>query len=242
MPDPQPLPRPPIVEAILNVRILPQIESDALNDAVTPALSKLFSGRRDRTVTNTTLSSDGAVTSQSSIDGVLLDMADRSRTLLIGRSEFGLSALKGAYPGWEAFLGEFQGVWAEFHQHRPVECVTRISTRFINRIRVPLAGLDLDDYFQIGLRVPPRLPQQLAGFSVREQVPIRDGLMVLINFVSAGQPTETDLELLLDIDTKMDLDGLQVEDDAIWQHFNELRGLKNEAFFGSVTERLLEVL
>ena len=88
--------------------------------------------------------------------GHKLSNADRTRYIMIQPLQFGVIQ-HAPYAGWDAFYKEAHGHWQALKKIIKHKAVSRVSTRYINRIDIPAAVgtlIDLSKYFTIGLSLP----------------------------------------------------------------------------------------
>jgi uncharacterized protein (TIGR04255 family) len=78
------------------------------------------------------------------------------------------------YAGWEPFRDEARRLWNTYRQTaRPLR-VARVALRYVNRLNLPLPVAELKDYLRTSPEVSPDLPQELAGFFMQLNIPLRD--------------------------------------------------------------------
>jgi len=143
---------------------------------------------------------------------------------------------------WEPL---FEGIWAAWLGYREVlrpDRVLRVSTRFINRIDIP-TGQNLDDYFLISPRMPEGAPDILSAYSSVMSIPYAQRKTQA--FVKLGldvsNSNQTIQAMILDLDILHPCDLAPNDNEAISSEIQDLRPLKNELFFGSLTEKALEL-
>jgi uncharacterized protein (TIGR04255 family) len=178
-----------------------------------------------------------------SLAGRLFKSADGTQVAQAKVDGFSFSRLP-PYTSWDSTLDTAWRLWEIYRDvFRPIR-VARVSTRYINRISLPGPAVDFDEYLTIGPRMPPNIPQFLASFNVAMAIPdLAPDTTCLLRAVHDGAPTsDLRVPVIVDIDVVRvcDLDpgdavGLR---DAI----ESLRSIKNAVFFGSLTEKGLEVL
>ena len=161
--------------------------------------------------------------------------------ILARREGFVLSRLN-PYDTWDNLVAEARPLWKEYCDVCKPEAITRVATRYINRIELPFDGLDFDDYLTTAPKVPHGLPQTLGHFFSRIVVPDRDsGASIAISQVlEAVNPTTGKVAILIDIDVYKELD-LSIDSEELWGLLNKMRDLKNCAFFDNLTPRALEL-
>ena len=121
--------------------------------------------------------------------------------------------------------------------------VHRIGLRFINRIPMPSGEVELDDFLYDGPQPPRNLDFLVRGFldKITFSVP---GHPYLITVVRTDSPSVSeggavDYAIILDIDVYLQ-ETFEVDDSRIREHFEDMRILKNEVFWGSIPPALLE--
>jgi uncharacterized protein (TIGR04255 family) len=120
------------------------------------------------------------------------------------------------------------------------KAITRLGARFINNLSIPQTASDLCEFLVPGPMVPPGLPQSLQSFLSR--IEIADVVNKRIGIIAQllqGLSTDGKLSVLLDIDA-VRVGAFVAADPAVWEIADSLRDFKNEMFFGSVTDLLLE--
>jgi len=140
----------------------------------------------------------------------------------------------------------FDGAWEAWLAYR--DCVRpdrilRVSTRFLNRIEIP-AGRDLDEYFVISPKMPERAPNFLLGYSSALSIPFPDlGVQATVRLTmnASSVDNRTVQPLILDLDILFPCDFGPTDDTAIRRSISALRPIKNDLFFGSLTETAMEL-
>ncbi|MCL4506465.1 MAG: TIGR04255 family protein [Chloroflexi bacterium] len=85
------------------------------------------------------------------------------------------------YAGWDQFRADIDHCLATyFDTIRPVG-VRQIGLRYINRIEIPSASIQIDDYLLAVPRIPPQIPRTFTAWVQRVEIPYTDanGLLVL---------------------------------------------------------------
>lgn len=145
------------------------------------------------------------------------------------------------YDRWHPFRDEARRLWTQFDQKLAPATVNRIAVRYVNRIDIPSASIDLKEYFRTSPEIAPELQQGLSGFFMRLQIPQPDIKgEVLFTQTIVPPSTEGTVSVVLDIDLFRTVD-IPSCDDGIWQLFEALHVRKNEIFESSVTDRTREL-
>lgn len=146
------------------------------------------------------------------------------------------------YEDWPSLVKETKRVWSIYKERMRSANVVRVATRFINNLQLPLAP---GDSFQIYLEkfadVPEEAPQALTSFFQRLQLIDKSSLAsVNLTLALESAPFSGPAPVILDIDAFV-LKDLDPNGTELWNILNDLRELKNRCFFGTLTERALEL-
>ena len=144
-----------------------------------------------------------------------------------------------SYAGWDDLKSEAKKLWALYKAAKPELKIARISIRYINQIQLP-GGLEFEDYLCQSPSTPATMPDVVGGFLTRIEVPYEDlGVTAAITTL-LDTWDQDNLNVILDIDV-LKTRNLELTDDALWDTFDSLQEIKNDAFFGSITEKTKEL-
>lgn len=172
--------------------------------------------------------------------GYIYSTSDRKQVLIAAKNGFTFSRLA-PYDRWETFRDEAQRLWNIYNSAVPVETLTRIATRYINRIDIPLPVVDLKDFLRTVPEVSPDLPQSLNGYFMQLQIPQEDiQAMVILNqaIIPPSNPDVT--SILLDIDVSKE-SYLLLEDD-FWEDLEILHTKLDSVFESCITDKVRELI
>jgi uncharacterized protein (TIGR04255 family) len=172
--------------------------------------------------------------------GVRLRTEDKKTVAQFRIDGFTFNRLR-PYTRWEKILPEAVRLWGVYVGLANPQGITRLALRYINHLSLPRPGVELDDYIVTAPRVPPSVPQVLSGFTTRLVLEHAERRMK----ANVTQALELGVEtsapsLLFDIDVYRAGD-LEINSAAVTGVLGDLREYKNEIFFGSLTERFVEV-
>ncbi len=144
------------------------------------------------------------------------------------------------YTTWEEVFGEARRLWSIYVQvARPLE-VSRLAVRYINRLRLP-APAELGQYLSAPPVLPEPIPQTIREFLTRVVVDAPERRLSAILVQALDAPLDPSaMQVLLDIDAFRE-PARPADDPSLSEIFEQLRALKNEIFFASVTERTVEM-
>ena len=140
------------------------------------------------------------------------------------------------YTNWKTVLAEAKTLWELYVKTAKPELITRLATRYINRMDIPLPMNDFRQYLTAPPNIPDSLRQDVSHFLTR--VTIRDPEHgIVANVIQAlEQSAKPDhIALILDIDVFKRIESGFPETE-IWPTFEHLRNLKNRVFFDSIQE------
>lgn len=243
----RPLARPPIREAIVEVKSEP-VEMRRVNDLrdrLAPAFPvakpfRLASVAMNLPDERRGAGSDPADPHQT---GWRCESADGAEVALIRQDGVSFGRLAG-YPGWDVFVDRFQTLWSAYvSEVRPIE-VRRVALRYVNDLRLPVCEqFHFERFLTTAPRTPAGLAPEIADFLVQMTLPGgADGLQVAVTQATdSSARTATELPVIVDIDASWDR-SISVDErlpGRISDALGTLRELKNRVFFGLVTEELV---
>lgn len=247
MAHPQHLTRPPVQEALIDLRIA--VEGGALMadiDKAIPGLVSLYPQHRLRqTVTGEVKMPAGGGLGASLTNfrqqaaGYLFVSADGLNIVQARPDGFTFSRL-GQYTSWDDLYSQAQAAWRIYWDACGRPPIVRVATRFINRLALPVP-VDFKEYLLTSPEVSSELPQGLSEYQMRLTSPLSACRVCIVTQTLQPRLETGPLPLILDIDV-FEFRGasLPFGDPEAWATIAELRAEKNRFFFGSLTDRALE--
>ena len=241
---PRPLSRPPIKEALVDFRIASDSAIDAgrlqaLRDKVSLQYPNIEEQRGFKAEFRI---EDGRVSPSAEelgFAGIFCKTADGTRIAQFRPDGFTLNQLA-PYSGADALIGEALRLWQLYRDVVTPTSLTRVALRYINGLRLPFKPSD--DFAKFLAAAPPmpaETPQDVSNFLTR--VVAHDDQDVVIVTQNLGLPTgDEGAPFTLDVDVYRAGD-LPLNEDELARIFVRLRELKNQAFFGFLTEQALEL-
>ena len=173
--------------------------------------------------------------------GVLLRTEDEKNVAQFRVDGFTFNRLK-PYTCWEQILPEALRLWSVYVELAKPQSVTRVALRYINHMNLPSPGVKLDDYIVTSPRLPTSsVPQILSSFATRValEYPERRMMARVIQVLEVGVETPAP-SLLFDIDVYR-TGNFEVSTTLMGKILDDLHEYKNDIFFGSLTERFVEM-
>jgi uncharacterized protein (TIGR04255 family) len=237
----------PITEALIDIHIAPQpgLTFDLLKESITAADSGYYEKGPIATVQfELKPTSDGQQpesTAHSAQVGLRMHSPDEKFVAQCRLSGFTLSRMQ-PYDDWENLVEESKRLWAIYRERLSPARVIRLATRFINNLQLPMQmGDSYQTYLHKLVDVPDGAPQAVASFFQRfELVDVESTSHVNLTIALRGSPPSPPVPVILDVDA-FKLVDLSPADNQLWEILEHLRSLKNETFFGAITEKAAEL-
>ena len=178
-------------------------------------------------------------------DGYKLRSQNTAQLVIITPSQMGFVQLA-PYTQWDELYKGARRQWDALKKVTDHIALSRVSTRFINRIDVPARSadksIDLRKYFSAGLSLPTSLSSMaLKAFNVScSLVDEKNELMQVLKLAATPSPLIDFVSFLLDIDvyTTGPLPG---REEDIWSLINTLQSRKNSLFESFITDDTREL-
>jgi uncharacterized protein (TIGR04255 family) len=177
-----------------------------------------------------------------SLDHVKAQDKDERRRLEVGSDRMGYRLLRCGkeYPGFDSLLIEALDKLSQYVEHFHPTAVRGAALTYLDIVKIPVTpgeGVDLDDYFRLGLRVPDDPFGVLGGFSIKlifPHSPRADGVLL----VFATEPTTEDGALRFRMRWQGPCDGINsLGPDAISQRLEAAHEHMRKCFMACFTEK-----
>lgn len=240
MAQPRPLDRPPIVEALVDLRTSVPDDPPMFN-ALADELRDEFPTSEERRAIEAKIEiRDGKIVSprvdSSAFGGIRLSNVDQTIYVQFRPDGFTLNNLK-VYMGGDQLIDKALALWGLLVDRARPETVSRVALRYTNQLRLPLAhGDEFTRYLTSPPGLPEGAPQQVSQFLSRivghdEQRQAAAVVTQQFKAPQAGQP----VAVTVDVDVFRTGD-FPVHSSDLREILNSLRMLKNETFFALLTD------
>ena len=248
------LERAPVVEALIDFRVKPKLGLTAQDLAkiydtikgtypTTKLISRLHAELHVEVKDGVAVGKEPArPTASATHMGFRYESKDGLYVMQAQLEGFTLSRLK-PYERWESLIEESKKLWDLYVVIANPTSITRVATRYINRLEIPLPLKDFSEYLTVPPEMPEGSPQLVSEFLSRMVAhdPASGASMVFTQAMEGQQTSENILPVILDFDVFKE-GSFDVDSNSYWELLAKFRGLKNDAFFGSVTPKSLELL
>lgn len=233
----------PIKEAVIDLRVAlkEEIEVEKLDSAYS-SISKCYPKKETLLSGKFGFQFEEGKPVSTTVDGKQIGYRytseDGKYVVLFRIDGFTLSRME-PYTTWEDLRDEAAKLWDIYQRVANVETVSRVATRYINVMYVPIGALkDFGDYLTCPPEIPEALPQGVSSFLSR--IVFHDpagSAQCILTQALEGVNVETQLvPIVIDIDVFIER-PFPVTDKQYWQELDDLRYFKNKVFFESITEK-----
>jgi uncharacterized protein (TIGR04255 family) len=233
--------RPPITEAVVEIRVENQISREVIDGLQKKLLAEYPAPPEQGVLWNFEVG-EAATKFEQQFQAHKLSSHDGTDVVTIGLNVIATSRLA-PYEGWEPFIARARDNWDVWKRAVGYQKIVRIGVRYVNRIDIPNptdVGISVGSY----LKFFPVLPtffsaRQLSmdNFAINCSVPLGvEGCNLVLNASSAPSPLVKTTSFILDLDVSRMADLPQKEED-VWSLIDRIRDLKNQVFENCVTDQ-----
>lgn len=233
------LSRAPIKEALLDIRIEPEIPFEKLHIFDEAAMAE-YPNKKDRNVTETKFSLGGGDTkSVHRKIGYIYTNSEKTRSVQARCNGFTMNIIS-SYKDWKDLRDEAEEYWNKYVQMFSPPSVIRCALRYINRIEVPV-GEDLSNIIHTRVEINDALPSNIDEYFLRVVLPFEENRKAII--IQSVEPPSGESSntrgMILDIEA-FTLRKYVANTDEIWTEMSALRRIKNQCFFKTLDDTVLE--
>ena len=239
----QPYRRPPITEAIIEVRFADPLEASQFEKAAVD-FKDTYPIQQPTMAIALGVAPDawtGSVAQINQTTGSRLSSPDQTELAVLWPQSFVVSQLA-PYPGWNHFFGRFERDWQLWKRAMGYRKIARVGLRYINRIDIPNSGQIAEeaDFLNVFAKAPDNLGPFVA-YGVQVQfLPDEHGCKLVLNSALVPSPLLNHTAIVLDLDAAVEF-GAPQNDKDLYLLLNEMRHKKNSAFEACVTDRAREL-
>ena len=246
MATPRRLSRPPIREALVDLRIDPDATevSAATFDTLRQQMADMYPSTEVRNAFRTDLlarvgAAPQTVSEDLGFEAFLLKTADESRIAQFRKNGFTLNQV-GGYTSADDLFDEALRLWGNYVELARPKRVVRIALRYINQLALPFRH---GDEFTRFLNAPAALPgdAHVSEFLIRAVTVVNehDKLSAIVSQRLKTAVGNEGSPFVLDIDV-FRAGEFAVEMGTLRAVFDQIRQIKNDFFFALLTDEALE--
>ena len=232
--------RPPITEALIEIRFSSIIEESKLKKLI-KKFEKYYPNLRPIESRHYELNVENTISPKAIETTFRLSSQDMSQIVVLRKSAFLLSQLA-PYKSWEDLISRFERDWKLYKKHVGHHQIERIGVRYINRIDIPKSGslIHENEY----LNIYPKQPESLSPFlnyAIQTQSQLEDiGSVLTINSAVVQSPVPECMSIVVDQDIAREIEPPQSTEGLI-SFLNEVRTKKNSVFESCITDKSREL-
>ncbi|HEY5993879.1 MAG TPA: TIGR04255 family protein [Gallionellaceae bacterium] len=242
------LSRAPIIEAVLGVTARAQAPweeaaiSEQFKHLLTPSYPVVQSNRRiSHQITLGVATQAEQRTSEEGWQGLRCQSEDALHIAQFNRDGFTFSRLN-PYLDWDHFLSEGMRLCRIYRDVADPADMQRVGLRFINRIELPNdEEAKLSDFLENPPKPPREMDVPFHGFLHHNTLAIV-GTPYLVNVIQTVQLEQAMERWFVILDIDVSTTEPIVNWSSLEKHLEEMRWLKNKAFFGSISSKTLEMI
>ena len=238
------LSRAPIKEAIIDIQVvLPKaISTEDLDRGASvfktdyPIKNELKQGKFD-----IRLDQEQALSTnlEQKHTGFRYSSSDNTQVVQFRLNGFTFSRLE-PYQTWSEMKQEAMRLWDIYVDTATPVKISRVATRYINVMRIPLPIVEFSDVLTASPQIPDDLPQGVSSFFSRV-VSQNHEINATAIVIQAFDTTDNNYApIMLDIDVFANSE-FAAEESGHWDCLDKLRGYKNDIFFKNITEATAEL-
>jgi uncharacterized protein (TIGR04255 family) len=241
MADRKHYPRPPITEAVIELRF-DETLGDRDMERVRDRFKRTFATVEE--MQNIEVSIEGKkIQHKASSAGFKMTAGNAVDVIIINPATFGTVRLA-PYESWESLLKTANDNFLLFTKILGRKKVVRLGVRFVNRFDIPNAmiqGQKVNEFLRLGISLSDKITTQIGPYSLVVNAVDRDsGAKLLIQSAVVPPALIDHASITLDTDAFWDADIPQRLDE-MWEKVSVLRDAKNSVFENSITDRLREL-
>lgn len=238
-------PKPPISEASIEIRVTtgPEIDeaflknlySEIRNDYSRQVVVSDFEAQFSKASGE----SEATASATQKFAG-FASISETKHQIVVAAPERFAFTRQAPYGSWEDFSSEARELWHVYRSKTAPLNITRVGTRYINRINIPYPSIDIGSYFRTFPEISSAMPQHLDRYFMQLQMPQQDiACTVLLNQALLPTVAEGVVSMLLDIDVFEESESFTPE--QAWNRLEEFRHKKNQIFESCITDRTREL-
>ncbi len=193
---------PPLIEAVIEFRIMPDSPWDlTIHGLIYEKIKKTFPHKEQRLIQEVDINQGpkGIEQEVRFSERSFFFTNDKRMFVQIGPHLLAINCLK-PYPSWSEFRPRIEEAFNALVTSIDIKGFARIGHRAINRVEVPVLPLNLDDFFEFRPFLGTRLPQDMRSFIIGCVLPFfEDRDLCKVQLTNAVAETSSHSAFLLDL-------------------------------------------
>jgi uncharacterized protein (TIGR04255 family) len=241
MAERQQYPKPPLIEAVLELRFEQNMSERELT-RLKDRLQRAFPAADELRNFQAKLEDQGAV-QMTGLAGYKLTAKNGTDVVMLQPNALVTSRLA-PYEGWERLVEHAKENYEAFEKIAGYKRVVRVGARFVNRIDVPnrlLANRHVGDLLNIKIALPADTASSLGEFSLAQNFVHKESGLKVLAQVAVGEPALIDhTSVFVDLDCAID-EQIPAKIDQVWELVGTMRDPKDNVFESFLTPEVREL-
>ncbi len=236
--------KPPIIEAVIATHFSAPLEQKWIETFVRKRKTRFPSSEEIIEMSTSYNAQTHKTASNTKKIGHKFTNVDHSSIIVIKPDQLAISHLA-PYTDWDKLYSEARDHWNVLAKIIKLKTLSCVSTRYINRIDIPVdinGGVDMHRYFNAGLSLPP-----IAQTMALDEFQFNCSLLhasrqyrYILQISSTPSPLIDHVSFILDIDVAT-IGALIINEDTAWDLIGSLREHKNDLFESCITPETREL-
>jgi uncharacterized protein (TIGR04255 family) len=232
-------PRPPITEAVIEIKFEEPIERESIEKVRSRLLDTYPLSEPHNVVGIFFNVAQRSTKFQEGETGYKLSTQDRTDSVFVTTRLIATSRLA-PYQGWESFCKQASRNWEIWKKAIGYRKVGRVGVRYVNRIDVPMeadGGVNVEEYLTFYPETPTGVVPAMLNFNMQMRMSVgADNCDFVLNMASVESPVPNHASFVFDQDLYREQDVPQ-HDEQLWQLINAMRTHKNHIFEAAITDK-----
>jgi uncharacterized protein (TIGR04255 family) len=195
--------KPPLIEALCEFQFISDSWDWTIPGLIYQQINQRFTKKRQLSKVEFELKQDSKDVSQrirGDVERIQFMNEDESQLVQVGPNLLAVNSVA-SYPHWSNFRVLIHEMFDVYRNIANPSSIKRIGLRYINRIDIPEATLDLSTYFDLEPKLPDQLPHDFASLFMRIELPyLSDSSVFILTFGSAPEKSNDQSSFILDLD------------------------------------------
>lgn len=229
---------PPILEAGVHIRpeLIADIDHNVLLNAFNserqfyPDIKPIYRNKKTGSLS--------LIGSSDLLDGYEFKNLENGKSFNVTNVGLGFTKIA-PYVNWDDLQNEIFRLWSVYKEAAPIKQIKQLSTRYVNRIDIPLVEFDFDEYFSSGLGLPEGIGDTLTSLHLKYAVEENESSRALISLQLVEPPSEDVTSIVILVQSqKLIPDGIEID---LNSEMIELRQKKNRVFESLIKDKTREL-
>lgn len=173
------------------------------------------------------------------LDGYMFGSIDNLQVVQFRLDGFAFNRLR-PYMGWESLIADAKKYWQIYLEGTKAPVISRLAVRYLNVLELPMP-VKSEEYLKVVPSAPAGYPGSVGAFvTCLRLMDSTLGIKSDVTQAMAGLGKPSVMSIFLDIDVSKEIVA-PIGSIDIWGTLQNLRDVKNQIFFNSITQKTVEL-